>query len=264
MTILGGGRAMSNDGWYYAQNNQQLGPVSLETLRGMVAAGRVGAADLVWAQGMAQWQPARSVPEVGSALLGGGGGGGGGGDLGGGSMYGSPAGYAPAGSVGQLGYGVAPSYYQQQYQHFDYAGFWLRFCAIIIDYIIIVLPFVILGQVVEHMGPSTTNPRTGMPAPNPATTGLVLAINLAQIIAMWLYFALQESGPVQATLGKRAVGIKVTDLEGRRIGFGHATGRHFAKILSGCTLYIGFIMAGFTEKKQGLHDIVAGTLVVKK
>ncbi len=73
-----------------------------------------------------------------------------------------------------------------------------------------------------------------------------------------------ESSSQQATLGKIALGIMVTDLSGNRISFARASGRHFTKILSGIILYIGFIMAGFTEKKQALHDIIADCLVVKK
>jgi uncharacterized RDD family membrane protein YckC len=73
-----------------------------------------------------------------------------------------------------------------------------------------------------------------------------------------------ESSSKQATLGKMALGIIVTDLEGQRISFGKATGRHFSKIVSGIILYIGFIMVAFTEKKQGLHDMMAGCLVVVK
>jgi uncharacterized RDD family membrane protein YckC len=72
-----------------------------------------------------------------------------------------------------------------------------------------------------------------------------------------------ESSAKQATVGKMALGIIVTDLEGRRLGFGRATGRYFAKILSALILGIGFLMAAFTERKQGLHDMVASTLVVK-
>ena len=72
-----------------------------------------------------------------------------------------------------------------------------------------------------------------------------------------------ESSAKQATVGKMALGIIVTDLDGRRIGFGRATGRYFAKILSALTLGIGFLMAGFTERKQALHDMVASCLVVK-
>jgi uncharacterized RDD family membrane protein YckC len=79
-----------------------------------------------------------------------------------------------------------------------------------------------------------------------------------------LYYALLESSTWQGTLGKRALGLEVTDLEGRRISFGRATGRFFAKIISALILWIGFIMAGFTEKKQALHDMIAGTLVIRK
>jgi uncharacterized RDD family membrane protein YckC len=80
----------------------------------------------------------------------------------------------------------------------------------------------------------------------------------------WLYFSLLESSSWQATLGKKALGLEVTDLAGRRISFGRATGRFFAKYISAIILMIGFLMAAFTEKKQALHDILAGTLVIRK
>ena len=253
---------MADDSWYYAQNNQQLGPVTLEALRAMVASGQVGAADLVWTQGMSQWQPARSVPEVGSALLGGGGGGVGNHPVSN-TGYQQAGGYAPGAQAGQLGYGVAPSYYQQQYQHVEYAGFWLRFVAFIIDWIICVLPLFLIGFIIGF-----TNPQLFQPGPggrtNPNAVGIDLAFRLGGLLIGWLYYAFQESSPRQATLGKLAVGLKVTNADGGRLSFAHATGRYFAKLLSNCTLGIGYIMAGFTEKKQGLHDIVAGTLVVKK
>jgi uncharacterized RDD family membrane protein YckC len=79
----------------------------------------------------------------------------------------------------------------------------------------------------------------------------------------WIYEAALESSSHQATLGKMALGLKVTDTEGRQISFARASGRHFAKILSGMILLIGYIMAGFTERKQALHDVIAGTLVVR-
>jgi uncharacterized RDD family membrane protein YckC len=82
--------------------------------------------------------------------------------------------------------------------------------------------------------------------------------------AGWLYFALMESSSKQGTLGKMALSIMVTDVNGNRITFGRATGRYFGKFLSGLILYIGYIMVAFTEKKQGLHDMIAGTLVVNK
>ena len=86
----------------------------------------------------------------------------------------------------------------------------------------------------------------------------------AGIVAAWLYYALFESSKLQATPGKLALKLKVTDMKGKRIGFGQATGRFFAKIISAIILLFGFFMIGWTEKKQGLHDIIASTLVMKK
>ena len=84
------------------------------------------------------------------------------------------------------------------------------------------------------------------------------------LCASWLYFALMESSEMQATVGKMALGLYVTDLEGRRVSFGKATARFFGKILSTMTLGIGYIMAGFTVRKQALHDLIAGCLVLRK
>jgi uncharacterized RDD family membrane protein YckC len=81
------------------------------------------------------------------------------------------------------------------------------------------------------------------------------------IFGSWLYEAFMESSSYQATLGKMICGMKVTDLNGSRISFERATGRHFAKWLSAIILCIGYIMVGLTERKQGLHDLLAGTLV---
>ena len=80
----------------------------------------------------------------------------------------------------------------------------------------------------------------------------------------WLYFAIMESSNKQATLGKMAMGIKVTDLNGNRISMTRASGRYYGKIISSCIMGIGYIMAGVTEKKQALHDVISDCLVVKK
>lgn len=82
------------------------------------------------------------------------------------------------------------------------------------------------------------------------------------VFGAWLYFTLMESSKYQATLGKMALGIRVTDLSGSRASWGRVNGRYFASILSGMILGIGFIMAGITQKKQALHDMIAGTLVL--
>ena len=91
---------------------------------------------------------------------------------------------------------------------------------------------------------------------------LLLAISVISVVVQWLYYALMESSVKQATVGKMVLSIKVTDIEEKRIGFAQASGRYFGKILSGLILMFGYIMAGFTEKKQALHDILANCLVV--
>jgi len=108
-----------------------------------------------------------------------------------------------------------------------------------------------------HGGP----PRPEDFAPMVGMFGRLVVI---RIVINWLYYALLQSSAWQATLGKKALGLEVTDLQGRRISFGRATGRFFAKFLSLMIVFIGFLMIGFTERKQGLHDILAGTLVIRK
>lgn len=88
--------------------------------------------------------------------------------------------------------------------------------------------------------------------------------NILGMIIGRVYFAAMENSPNQGTLGKMALGIKMVDLGGNRISFGMATGQHFGKRISALVLAIDFIMMAFTEKKQGLHDMMAGCLVVKK
>lgn len=91
-----------------------------------------------------------------------------------------------------------------------------------------------------------------------------LGIYLLYFLMAGLYFSLMESSSNQGSVGKMALGIKVVDAQGTRLTFGHALGRWFAAALSYLTLYIGFIIAGFTERKQALHDLVVGTYVVDK
>lgn len=140
-----------------------------------------------------------------------------------------------------------------------YAGFWIRFVAAFIDGMIVgvaqsIVMFPFLGlpwneQVDEYGDPVLFS-------------GAILASWLVSLVFNWLYEAFMESGKRQATVGKMALGLKVTDMSGNRISFANATGRHFAKYLSAIILLIGYIMAAFTQKKQALHDVLADTLVV--
>jgi len=131
-----------------------------------------------------------------------------------------------------------------------YAGFWRRVAASLLDSLVILAA--LLAAVVA------------MSLAGVAERTLKIVYTSLSWIGAWLYYALMHSSAQQATVGKRAIGIKVTDLLGERIGFGRATGRHIATFLSALTLFIGFAMAGFTARRQALHDMVAGTLVVSK
>jgi uncharacterized RDD family membrane protein YckC len=140
-----------------------------------------------------------------------------------------------------------------------YGGFWIRVVAAIIDGIIVqvvVMPLSFMARgVTGAAGMMGGIPHAGLP---------LLGGLLGAVIGMfggWLYEALMESSSRQATVGKMIFGMKVTDLSGNRISFGRATGRHFGKWISAMILCIGFIMVGLSERKQGLHDMLAGTLV---
>jgi uncharacterized RDD family membrane protein YckC len=141
----------------------------------------------------------------------------------------------------------------------DYGGFWIRFVAAFLDGIIVetvMLPvaFVLGGMI------GVASIATRMPAGGARIVGMIVGLALG-IVASWIYEAAMESSAKQATLGKMIFNLQVTDLNGQRISFARASGRHFGKYVSGMILLIGYIMAGFSEKKQALHDLLANTLV---
>jgi uncharacterized RDD family membrane protein YckC len=134
-----------------------------------------------------------------------------------------------------------------------YAGFWRRFAAITIDGIIILIAIygLFLGDSMFHLERGYA-------------IGGVPVLGLLIDAGVWLYFTLMASSSKQGTLGKIALRIIVTNMDGKRISFGKANGRFFGKIMSAIIVYGGFFMIAWTERKQGLHDMVAGTLVVQK
>jgi uncharacterized RDD family membrane protein YckC len=159
---------------------------------------------------------------------------------------------APVGGMGKPDAGYGGGY-------IGYAGFWLRFAAFVIDTILVTI---VNGAIGFVLGILFAVAQGGQPSQDSLMVLQVFS-GLVGLIIQAAYFAGMESSANQATLGKMALGIKVVDLDGRRISFLRALGRYFAKILSGLICAIGYIMAAFTEKKQGLHDMIAGTLVVK-
>ena len=165
------------------------------------------------------------------------------------------AGYAP------------PAGYPMAQAGVRYGGFWIRVVAAIVDGIlvrIVVHPvaaiFGIGGLTLGHLGMHGLGHHAALPFLI-FGSGVLFVLTVG---ASWLYEALMLSSSYQATLGKMIFGMKVTDLSGNRLSFVHATGRHFAKWISGMILGIGYIMVGFTARKQGLHDMIAGTLVPRR
>ena len=120
--------------------------------------------------------------------------------------------------------------YPENYQR-EYAGFWHRFAATLIDFLILLIP-----------------------------TLLVSWIPFMPIVLSWLYFSLFHSSRHQATPGMMALKIKIYNENEESISFGRATGRYFSTPLSGLILFVGYFMIGWTLRKQGLHDKIARTI----
>lgn len=138
----------------------------------------------------------------------------------------------------------------------NYANVWKRFVASLIDGIVLYILQAVVGFVIGLA--------IGGAAGEEGAGAAVLVASVVGIVISWLYYAIQESSPKQATIGKQAMGLVVTDMNGEKISFVKASIRSFAKYLSALILFIGYIMAFFTEKKQGLHDMIAGTVVLQK
>ncbi len=220
--------------WHYSHDGTQQGPVTEDEIKGMISAGNVKPSDLVWCDGMAGWEPVSSVAEL-----------------------------MPAASTNEVAEHAAPvaaasmsAYVEDSTlsQAVAYSGFWRRVAASLIDSVILGVVGAILGIV---LGLAMVSGGTD------DTEVVELTGNVVGLFLGWLYYALMESSSKQATIGKMVMGIKVTDLEGNQISFARASGRHFGKIISSLILAIGYLMMLWTEKKQTLHDKMAGCLVVK-
>ena len=153
----------------------------------------------------------------------------------------------------------------------EYGGFWLRFLAYLVDGAVILIgicvvaiPLVFLtglGAYLSNINPEQDWNENGAWA----IIAVIFLLATASLVVTWLYHALMECSEWQATVGKKVLGLVVTDMEGRRVSFWRATGRHFAKIVTNMIpLLIGYILAGFTDKKQALHDIIAGCLILRR
>lgn len=254
--------------WYYSDSDRnRLGPVSGSDLASLHALGQLHPGTLVWREGMGEWAPWRSVmgevlaPEVPASTTQ---------DTGAQrasvahSQY-NPYAIAepsarPAAQEAHSPYAPPRAAVGAGYDYVAdgevvYAGFWKRYAAYMIDTVLLMIVFGIAGAVFGVSGAWLV---TG------DGVGTFGAFYLLQIALMALYFAWMHASVNQATLGKLAVGIKVTDDDGERISLLRGIARFFATIPSSLILCIGYLMAAFTDRKRALHDMIASTLVVDR
>lgn len=256
--------------WYYSDTQRnRLGPVTGEDLAQLHENGQLAPDTLVWREGMADWRPWREVmgevvrtappadnrarfaaPAAEPALA----------AAGGYNPYEivervAPSPYAaPQAAVG----GAADVIYGGDVV---YAGFWKRYAAYFIDGIIVGIAGAIVGGIAGAvLGGALAMGRSGAGA----LVGIQVVTQLIGLAIGVAYYAGFHSSSSQATPGKQLIGIKVVRTDGSPISFARGTGRYFATFLSSLILCIGWIMAGFTERKQGLHDMICDTLVVDR
>ncbi|MDR7194286.1 RDD family protein [Luteimonas terrae] len=257
--------------WYYADTrNTRHGPVSRPSLLQLRQDGVVGDATLVWRDGLDAWQPFRDLaqefgiatspgieawalepvappaaqvesdaPDTSWRPVT---------DTGGAGSTGSP--YAPPAA------NVARPDTVVHGGDVVFAGFRKRLAAYAIDAVIIGIASTVVGSLVYEL--------LGVGGFGRGFWLEQLVVNLVSVALSALYFAWFHAAYAMATPGKMAVGIKVVRLDGGRISFLRGIGRYFATILSSLILMIGFLMAGFTQRKQALHDMVCDTLVVDR
>jgi uncharacterized RDD family membrane protein YckC len=229
---------------WIGRQGERLGPYDDAEVRSWLRKGEVSPADLGWYEGMTDWTPLSQLfPEDAAA---------------------APTPRVVDHAIPPLPahVGAAPAA-----RSFSYGGFWKRVGAYLIDGLILLIPMILVGYAMG-MGPAEEKMNAAMAAGTSSLLALsqfqddIFPARMVWLAMSWIYFACFEASTWQATPGKRALGMIVTDLDGRRIGFGRASGRFFGKLLSGFILMIGYLMVAFTARSQALHDLIASTLVI--
>lgn len=233
------------DTWYVGIKGQRSGPFTSSQVRQMAARGELGPGDMLWREGMSDWVAASTVRGLFSE-----------------PVSASPQPDNPYAAPEARDVLVTAAASQGEGGVIAYAEFFPRVGAALLDGLFLGLmnciPAAGLGIAAFALAGRDQDAQQGLMAI------ANLCSNLLGFVIGVTYYVVLETSSKQGTWGKQIVGIKVTDLQGKRITVGRAIGRYFAKILSGCTLGIGFLMPLFTEKKQTLHDMIAGCLALKK
>ena len=244
--------------------NAPQGPFSRQEVAAKLQRGEVTLNSLAFVEGLSQWTPLRDVLARLDATV---------------SALSPPVAPTAATTVPNVRASTFPA---SRYSfaatmapppELEFAGFWLRVAAALIDGVVIslavgavMLVSVILLSVVLGVNWASLHPSPNAPLDEKMTVFVaLLELILLAVLLMsgWLYHAFLESSRWQGTVGKHLLHLRVTNVEGELIGFWHATGRFFARIVSALPCYIRFLMVAFTARRQALHDMIAGTLVVK-
>jgi uncharacterized RDD family membrane protein YckC len=254
--------------WYFVDaQGQQQGPVSAAIIAGHARQGHLHNDSLLWREGLDSWQPLSqlraelNIPDPSASARQP-------------ALPPSPPSATPAQPYAAAAASpyAPPSARLQSTDKWSamdgqdvvYAGFLRRWAAFFIDSLVVGVCFYAIAMVLSVFMAVGVAGLAGSDGSDAVAMGLVFGIYVVYFLLAGLYYALMESSVNQATLGKMALGIKVTDLQGRRLSVAQAFGRWFSALLSYLILWIGFLMAAFTEQKRALHDYIAGTLVVDR
>ncbi len=230
---------------WIGRDGERHGPYSDADIRQWLRSGQVSRDDLGWHEGLADWQALSALfPDETRST--------------------PPPAFTTINAPGTLPQTTAATLE-------DYAGFWKRVAAYILDAIILYIPSLLIQKMMggdaaeaamkQAQAAAPGDPHVMMLALTQFYSAMFPAVLIISVIT-WLYFAFCESSAWQATIGKLALGIRVTDTQGARISMPRALGRYPAKYLSAFILCIGFLMVAWTQRKQGLHDLIASTLVL--
>jgi uncharacterized RDD family membrane protein YckC len=214
--------------WYYVESDTHVGPVTKEFLESSIVNGSLSENTLVWREGLSTWIKAGACPFL---------------QL---TSKQPPSGSPPAFPQHGERNSATPSPPATD-TNVKYAGLHWRLLAGIIDTVVMFLPAFLSASIAEAIfGPSEA-------------MGWIFVI-----LVWWIYYAVLHASRWQASLGMKLLRMKITGRTGERIDFGRATGRYFASLISSVFCYAGYLIIPFTPKRQGLHDLVASTFVIKE
>jgi len=225
---------------WIGRNGERHGPYQEEQVRDWLRSGELSPDDLGWYDGLADWRPLSMLfPQDKPAP--------------------APSPFAPP-----------PLQPRAQAAHFDYAGFWQRFGAWVIDLIILMIPSMIVmyasggmeayKHLLERMQ-SGADMAVALRDYAQATEGA----SLVSLAITYLYYMFFEASKWQATPGKLALRLRVTDAQGRRISLGRSAVRNIVRLsaaIFGLIPVVCYLAIVWTQRKQGLHDLWAGTYVL--